>query len=179
MALSPTSSRGGGSAPTLAQVLTAGASTGGTPITGNLQVTAASGSVMQVTDNDGTNRISVDQNDTVIASGDGQGKVEIDSGGNLTVQAAGGGQTSLNGGGSEATFNLKDAADTPVRGEMWGHIVFRSGTVMVTLNSAPADGDINSGAAALWFDKTNGAGKLMIKAKTANGTVVTGFVALV
>lgn len=31
---------------------------------------------------------------------------------------------------------------------------------------------------ALWFDNTNGAGKLMIKAKTADGTVVTGSVAL-
>jgi hypothetical protein len=45
-------------------------------------------------------------------------------------------------------------------------------------NSAPADAELSSGELALWFDSTNGAGKLMIKAKTANGTVVTGQVAL-
>jgi hypothetical protein len=45
-------------------------------------------------------------------------------------------------------------------------------------NSAPADAELSAGELALWFDSTNGAGKLMIKAKTANGTVVTGQVAL-
>lgn len=47
-----------------------------------------------------------------------------------------------------------------------------------TLNSAPADGDLAAGECALWFDKTDGAAKLMFKAKQANGTVVTGFVSL-
>lgn len=44
--------------------------------------------------------------------------------------------------------------------------------------AAPADGELAASELAFWFDDTNGAGKLKIKAKTANGTVVTGEVAL-
>lgn len=44
--------------------------------------------------------------------------------------------------------------------------------------SAPADGLLSSGQVALWFDATNGAAKLKIKGKSANGTVVVGEVAL-
>lgn len=42
-------------------------------------------------------------------------------------------------------------------------------------NSAPADGDLNPGDCALWFDSTNGVGntKLMVKGKSADGTVKT------
>jgi len=44
--------------------------------------------------------------------------------------------------------------------------------------TAPADGDIQNGQLFLYVDPTNGAGKLLIKGKTANGTVVNGSVAL-
>lgn len=44
--------------------------------------------------------------------------------------------------------------------------------------SAPADDLLSAGQCALWFDATNGAAKLMIKAKQANGTVRTGSVNL-
>ena len=44
--------------------------------------------------------------------------------------------------------------------------------------AAPADAELSASEVAYWFDDTNGAGKLMIKGKTANGTVVTGEVAL-
>lgn len=54
----------------------------------------------------------------------------------------------------------------------------KNGFFMTAKNAAPADADINNSEAAIWFDSTNGAGKLMIKAKTANGTVVTGNLAL-
>lgn len=50
--------------------------------------------------------------------------------------------------------------------------------VLAAVHDAPADNLLVAGHAAIWFDQTNGAGKLMIKAKTANGTVVTGQVAL-
>lgn len=53
-----------------------------------------------------------------------------------------------------------------------------SGAVLVTALAAPADGAIAAGQAFIWFDDTNGAGKLMVKAKTANGTVATGSVTL-
>lgn len=49
-------------------------------------------------------------------------------------------------------------------------------TLFVRANAAPADADLAAGELALWFDPTNGAAKLMIKAKQANGTVKTGSV---
>jgi hypothetical protein len=56
---------------------------------------------------------------------------------------------------------------------------FNKGGYFVTaLHAAPADADLAAGDMAIWFDQTNGAGKLMIKAKTANGTVASGEVAL-
>lgn len=53
-----------------------------------------------------------------------------------------------------------------------------SGYIVVSLHAAPADAALNAGDLALWFDQTDGAGKLMVKAKTANGTVATAAVAL-
>lgn len=44
--------------------------------------------------------------------------------------------------------------------------------------AAPADGDLVASQVMIWFDDTNGAAKLMIKAKEAGGTVRTGEVAL-
>jgi len=54
----------------------------------------------------------------------------------------------------------------------------KGGYMVIAQHAAPADGDLAAGELALWFDQTNGAGKLMIKAKTANGTVATAAVAL-
>ncbi len=56
--------------------------------------------------------------------------------------------------------------------------VSKSGYFQVSVNSAPADAEVPVNSALLWFDSTNGAAKLMIKAKQANGTVRTGSVAL-
>ena len=53
-----------------------------------------------------------------------------------------------------------------------------SGAALVQAHAAPADGTLAAGDCYLWFDQTNGAGKLMVKAKTADGTVATGSVAL-
>lgn len=39
--------------------------------------------------------------------------------------------------------------------------------------AAPADAELAANEVALWLDATDGAGKLMVKAKTANGTVAT------
>jgi hypothetical protein len=47
-----------------------------------------------------------------------------------------------------------------------------------SLNSAPADGDLAAGECAWWFDKTDGAAKLMIKAKQNDGTVKTASIIL-
>lgn len=50
--------------------------------------------------------------------------------------------------------------------------------VLVNAHAAPADAAIAAGEAYLWFDQTNGASKLMVKAKQADGTVKTASVAL-
>jgi hypothetical protein len=52
------------------------------------------------------------------------------------------------------------------------------GVVFGGEGSAPPDGDISNGGFALWLDPSNGATKLMIKAKSTNGTVVSGSVTL-
>lgn len=54
----------------------------------------------------------------------------------------------------------------------------KNGHFMTRKTAAPADSDIAAGEMALWFDSTNGAAKLMVKAKQADGTVRTGSVAL-
>lgn len=48
----------------------------------------------------------------------------------------------------------------------------------VTSNAAPADASLATNELAFWFDSTVAASKLMIKAKDAAGTVVTGSVTL-
>ena len=56
--------------------------------------------------------------------------------------------------------------------------VSENGYFTTRKTTAPADAELAAGEAAYWFDATNGAGKFMVKAKTANGTVVTGSVTL-
>ena len=56
--------------------------------------------------------------------------------------------------------------------------VSENGYLTTRINTGPADAELAAGEAAYWFDSTNGAAKLMIKAKQADGTVVTGSVTL-
>jgi hypothetical protein len=53
-----------------------------------------------------------------------------------------------------------------------------NGYFMTRKTSIPADAALATGELALWFDSTAGAAKLMVKAKNASGTVVTGSLAL-
>lgn len=59
-----------------------------------------------------------------------------------------------------------------------GVAVNKAAYLYTAKTSAPADGDIAAGQAFFWFDSTNGAAKLMVKGKSADGTVVSGEVAL-
>jgi hypothetical protein len=52
------------------------------------------------------------------------------------------------------------------------------GAYLTKQTSAPPDSHLANGEMALWFDSTNGAPKLKVKAKSADGTVVAGEVAL-
>jgi hypothetical protein len=51
--------------------------------------------------------------------------------------------------------------------------VLATGAVITGQNAAPADSDLNAGEVAFWFDQTNGAPKVMVKGKTADGTAFT------
>lgn len=51
---------------------------------------------------------------------------------------------------------------------------FRANGLFNLKNDAPADADLAAGECCWWYDKTDGAAKVMFKAKTNNGTVVTG-----
>lgn len=87
---------------------------------------------------------------------------------------------------ADQPFRIKGAASQSGNLEQW---VSNSDVVYGTISengyfttrkvAAPADGELSASELAFWFDDTNGAAKLKIKAKTANGTVVTGEVALV
>ena len=67
----------------------------------------------------------------------------------------------------------------PVGGVTKGGFTYiRVGDAGSPTENAPADAELVAGQLILWFDDTDGAGKLMIKAKTANGTVRTGSVNL-
>jgi hypothetical protein len=57
-------------------------------------------------------------------------------------------------------------------------VVTPSNYLAFTNHTAIADAELDPGMCSLWFDQTNGAAKLMVKAKSTNGTVVTGSLAL-
>lgn len=53
-----------------------------------------------------------------------------------------------------------------------------SGALILGGITAPADGDLAASQLGVYFDDTNGASKVRFKGKSADGTVVTGNVAL-
>lgn len=53
-----------------------------------------------------------------------------------------------------------------------------AGSFRATKNAADIDDFFTAGMFQLWYDKTNGASKLMVKAKQADGTVKTAAIAL-
>lgn len=64
-------------------------------------------------------------------------------------------------------------------GTMSGNIILPTGVfLVVAAGAAPADAAVSANQAFLWFDPTNGAAALNVKAKQANGTVKTGTLAV-
>lgn len=63
-------------------------------------------------------------------------------------------------------------------GSTSGVLILRTGHFGIRATAAPADGDIGNGRLFFWYDPTNGSPKLMLKGKQADGTIVTGEVAL-
>lgn len=77
-------------------------------------------------------------------------------------------------------------AFTPQNNNTADTIVYRKASDLLLANkaigtvytSAPADASLAAGELGIWFDSTAGAAKMMLKAKNASGTVVTGSVSL-
>lgn len=104
------------------------------------------------------------------------GYLEMLTTGVVSVQgndfATAGGTISLGGASTDGKLSLLDSS---------GALILRldrTRGIGLLLHAAPADASLSNGEAVLWYDQTNGAAKLMVKAKTANGTVVTGQLAL-
>jgi hypothetical protein len=106
------------------------------------------------------------------------------SGGYVTVSANGGVAINTREGSSESPLSIAAEGGsyiTSIRidGSIeTGMPIHANAGIVIWTPGAPADGDISASECALWFDDTNGAAKLMVKAKSANGTVVTGSVNL-
>lgn len=125
-----------------------------------------------------------------VVNTDGVYAFTVDSAGNVTMTArdAGAGVT------MEAADDATDAHLLQIQGknppvpvfdvENHGRVTIGAGAdkpwglKLAGPNAAPPSAEINAGDVAFWFDKTNGAPKLMLIGKQANGTVVTGQVAL-
>ena len=87
--------------------------------------------------------------------------------------------------GDEAIIARAAASPTAdivsIQSNLGGAVHYRfnkDGYPILKKTSAPADGDLAASELAFWFDDTNGAAKLKLKGKSANGTVVSGEVAL-
>lgn len=120
-----------------------------------------------------------------IFSGDGTDILNFDPSGALYITSSAEETTpsliSLNRGdnpvGEATIIRSSGGAFDRILCEHNGRGIFRvlsDGAILTASNSAPADNALLAGEMAIWFDDTNGASKLMIKAKQANGTVKTG-----
>lgn len=95
--------------------------------------------------------------------------------GQLTLQPESGAGSLILQGDATGTTDMLEAIGASSAGTAR---IDAAGRFATTAHSAPGDSAVAAGTAFIWFDQTNGASKLMVKAKSANGTVVTGQVAL-
>lgn len=104
----------------------------------------------------------------------------ITSGGYFQTAGGAGSNRAIFGyanGANAAGFALGSSLDVwAKRGS--GTTITSNAAWSTTRTTAPADADLAAGEVCFYFDSTNGAAKLKIKGKSANGTVVAGEVAL-
>jgi hypothetical protein len=148
-----------------------------------LTVTDSAGDAAQLMVKDGEGATLAEIYALAIGS-DGSSNVALRRGGNANVELSSGdgwGQVSASDQVDQSLhFIAQDGIDLAIfRGGGANRLrVSPNGYLVVMVTAAPADAELAAGQVALWFDATNGAAKLMIKGKSANGTVVTGEVAL-
>jgi hypothetical protein len=153
--------------------------------TGNLLIEALPGDVFSENGLGGIAIKSTDDDNTfdvfVIQNADGSTTFGIDPFGYLSASGADLGAltntTPLKVSASSGFLTTRDLASFAINNGSYVRID-HNGALIFKNNAAPADGDIGANECAIWFDRTNGAGKLMVKAKTQDGTVVAGELAL-
>jgi len=109
---------------------------------------------------------------------DNNGTIVLDTFAGVTIHIEASAQTALliTPGGAHTGDSLRilgtDAAESVV--------VDAVGHLRILRHAAPTDASLVAGECALWFDQTDGAGntKLMLKGKSADGTVKTAAIAL-
>jgi hypothetical protein len=114
-------------------------------------------------------------------------QIECDGGGIATLalqdNGGGGNGATLDARGglslfTDAGYSALDTWDQAGNVQRFG-LLPTAGQPMIGVVAAPPDGDLAASQVSLWFDDTNGLAKLMVKGKSANGTVVTGSIPLV
>jgi len=122
-----------------------------------------------------------DEDGTTRLRGDFSGPIVVPDGENLFIDGTGGNHdvsfTAAGGDIGSISLVARDGgnfASVGIVGTDQRVNLFALAVVWRFANAAPADAALANGGFALWLDQTNGAGKLMVKAKTADGTVVTG-----
>lgn len=116
---------------------------------------------------------------TNVAAGSGTDLV-MDAYGDVILTGSAGNSSVFRANTSPATNQSDVGSDGMTYTDSVGALIAAIDTrgVVISLHAAPADGVLQNGECALWFDQTNGAAKLMVKARQANGTVRTGSLAL-
>jgi hypothetical protein len=200
MALSPTSSRGGGGgAADIEAVLTEGddasdlgiQNLGDTLLAGAIQT---AGNSIRGGETEDTARLSVSSaasgsaliiGDSPASGAGGSGSIEGGLGANFVTNGAlafaqgGDGDGVTHGRFRVRTANVFGSLGQTLVSDGANYLIYGTlGSIKLDTHAAPADGDLAAGELRLWFDQTNGAAKLMVKAKSADGTVVTAAVAL-
>jgi len=137
---------------------------------GNVHIVAAPNSndafTLTDSDNPDTFHLGIDPFGYILGTG-----ADFSSDQNVTVLKA----TGPNG-SPVFSHDLFQARNTEVGR---GLRVIRSGFVVLNgANTGPDQDTLAAGELAFWFDSTNGAAKLMVRAKQADGTVVNGSVNL-
>ncbi len=105
----------------------------------------------------------------------GVNRTTLDTNGTTTMTGVSSAVRLIPKGAAGQTGNLtewQDSSGNPLS------TVSENGYFTTRKNAAPADAELSTGEAAFWFDSTAGAAKLMVKAKNASGTVVTGSIPL-
>lgn len=153
-----------------------GANAGTALIIGTNNVVVGFGAGVTATSTDGSSMVLIGKD----AVGGGNQDTAIGKGASATggASTALGCSTAASGAGSVALGQDSGGAGTATAVNNQIALGTANQHILLKTAAAPADATLAASQFTLWLDATNGAAKLMCKAKQANGTVVTAAVAL-